>query len=205
MAIIEVIFPQIKNDAESVKGALEQMPVGVKAFKEAGALRLAQGFLSGENGKDVSAESREIVLLEWQTEAAFNDFINSGAFASFKAAVKPYSTGPPQLNLFETNEGAHLFGNQTIGLLLITPKDPANVSTIVGKIQSGLEKAAESGVVFGTSLNLPQKKIAIFRTFASQEELKSAKNAGSMQAIRADLGELAEITQLVTDVKSVPL
>lgn len=108
-------------------------------------------------------------LQEWPTESAFNEFINSPAFGNFKAAVKPFSSGPPQLNLFETNAGSHLFDTYTLGLLLLTPKDESNVPTILEKIRSGLEKTAESGVVFGSSLNLPQKKIAIFRPFASKE------------------------------------
>ncbi|KAI1777237.1 hypothetical protein F4818DRAFT_341542 [Hypoxylon cercidicola] len=205
MAIIEVVFPQLKNEPESVKAALEQLPAGVKAFKEGGALRLAQGFLSSENGKDVTSDSRETLLLEWPTESSFHEFINSPAFANFKAAVKPYSTGPPQLSLFETNAGTHLFGTHTIGLLLVSPKDESNVPAILEKIESGVEKAGDSGVVFGSSLNLPQKKIAIFRVFGSKEDLQDPKNVASMQAIRKDLGELADITQFVTDVKSVPM
>ncbi|XXG95765.1 hypothetical protein Hte_002036 [Hypoxylon texense] len=205
MAIIEVVFPQIKNDPESIKGALAQIPIGVKAFKEGGALRTAQGFLVAENGTDVTSDSREILLLEWPTESAFHEFIKSQAFGTFKAAIKPFSSGPPELNLFETNAGAHLFDTYTLGLLLLTPKDASNVPTILEMIQSGLEKAAESGVVFGSSLNLPQKKIGIFRAFASKEELHNPKNVASMQEIRKDLGDLADITQIVADIKSVPM
>lgn len=63
MAIIEVVFPQLKKDADSVKAALEKLPVAHRAFREGGATRGSQGFMVSENGKDTTSDFREVVML----------------------------------------------------------------------------------------------------------------------------------------------
>lgn len=83
------------------------------------------------------------------------------------AAIKPYATGPPQLNLFETNDGSHLFSSGILEVLLISPKSAEDVRAILNKVQLSLDKANDSISVYGSSLNLPEKKIAIMRVFTS--------------------------------------
>ncbi|KAI0173539.1 hypothetical protein GGR52DRAFT_390318 [Hypoxylon sp. FL1284] len=206
MSIIEVVFPQLKNDPETVKAVEDELPVVTKAFKDGGALKAAQGWLSTENGQDISSQHREIAILEWPAESNFHDFLQSEAFKSFQAVVKPLATGPPQMNLFQTNPAAPVFGAKTLGVMMLTPKDPDNVAALLDKIRAGLPKAEDfTKIVYGSSLNLPQKKVVVFRAFASKEEIQDPKNVASMRAIRSDLLGLAEITQFIADVKELPL
>ncbi|KAI8966189.1 hypothetical protein F5Y11DRAFT_310690 [Daldinia sp. FL1419] len=207
MAIIELIFPKVKNDPESIKGAQETLPVAFKALKDGGVLRGVAGVVISENGKDTTGEFREFLTLEWPEVSYFYKFVESPGYAEYKAAAKTFSSGPPDLNVFETNPGSHLFdGRPILDILLVSPKNASDeeAQTIVKKVQSTLEKINDTEGVYGSSLNLPQKKIAIVRAIADKAELDAAKNATARQEILKEIGGLAEVTQLVADVKVMP-
>lgn len=75
------------------------------------------------------------------------------------------------MNVFETNPGAHLFdGRPLLDILLISPKNASDdeAQAILKKVQSTLEKISDTEGVYGSSLNLPQKKIAIVRAIADK-------------------------------------
>ncbi|KAI0834753.1 hypothetical protein F5Y06DRAFT_151208 [Hypoxylon sp. FL0890] len=208
MAIVEVVFPKLKKDSETVKEATGQFPIIFKAFKEAGVLRILQGFIGSEDGKDVSSDFRGVLLIEWANASAFNEFIKSPGFESLKDALKPFVTGPSELNLFETNDGAHLLGaGPVLEILLVRPKNASSdedVKSILKKVQSSLEKSNASTAIYGSTLNLPEKKIGILRGFASKAELEDAKNTSLRQEILTEIGDVAEVTQLVAEVKQIP-
>ncbi|KAI1642889.1 hypothetical protein F4815DRAFT_476698 [Daldinia loculata] len=207
MAIIELVFPKVKNDPESIKGAQGTIPLAFKALKDGGVLRGAAGAIISENGKDTTGEFREFIALEWPEVSYFYKFVESPGYAEYKAAAQPFSSGPPDLNVFETNPGAHLFdGRPLLDILLISPKNASDdeAQAILKKVQSTLEKISDTEGVYGSSLNLPQKKIAIVRAIADKAELDAAKNASARQEILKEIGGLAEVTQLVADVKVMP-
>ncbi|KAI2641410.1 hypothetical protein GGS26DRAFT_535592 [Hypomontagnella submonticulosa] len=207
MAIIELVFPQLKKDPESVKGSLEKLPIAFKAFQDGGVIRGLSGFVTTENGKDVTADSRELIVLEWPEAAAFYKFIESPGFANFAAEMMPFSAGPPELNLFETNPGTHLFGsNPVLEILLVKPTGSSDedAQAVLKKVQSALATTNDSEAVYGTSLNLPQKKITVLKVVANKADLDAAKNAKSRQEIQKEVGSTAEVTQLVADVKLMP-
>ncbi|KAK6951705.1 hypothetical protein Daesc_006228 [Daldinia eschscholtzii] len=207
MAVIELIFPKIKNDPESIKGAQETIPIAFKVLKEGGVLRGVAGVIISENGKDTTGEFKEFISLEWPELSYFYKFVESPGYAEYKAAATPFASGPPDLNVFETNPGAHLFaGRPLLDILLIKPKNPSDeeAQNILKKVQSTLEKLNDTEAVYGSSLNLPQKKITIVRAIADKAELDAAKNATARQEILKEIGDLAEVTQLVADVKVMP-
>ncbi|KAI2466730.1 hypothetical protein F4781DRAFT_434134 [Annulohypoxylon bovei var. microspora] len=207
MAIIEIVFPQLKKDPESLKEALTKLSVALATFKEGGVQRGLQGFIDSENGVDVSADAREVLILEWPSEATFHAFIKSPGFGNFMAQLKPFVNGPPELNLFETNAASYLFGARPfLEILLIRPKNTSNdedVETILKKVQSSLEKVNDSDSVYGSSLNLPKKIATVIRVFTSKAERDAAKL--SPQEISNEVGSLADITRLVAEVKVLPL
>ncbi|KAI0139468.1 hypothetical protein F4776DRAFT_662425 [Hypoxylon sp. NC0597] len=209
MAIVEVVFPQLKKDPEIIKEAATKVPIIIKAFKDAGVLRVLQGFVGSEDGKDISSEFKEVLVLEWPNESAFRDFVKSPGYADAMGALKPFVTGPSELNLFEANDGAHLLGGgPVLELLLVSPKSASSdedAKSILKKIQSSLEKANVSKAVYGSTLNLPEKKIGILRGFESKSDLESEKNAASRKEIIAEIGSVADVTQLVADVQQIPL
>ncbi|KAI1411893.1 hypothetical protein F5Y13DRAFT_52209 [Hypoxylon sp. FL1857] len=210
MPFIEVVFPQLKKDPEVIKEAAEKIPtIAFKAFRDGGVLRALQGFVGTENGKDVTADYKEVIVLEWPRESAFHEFVKSPGYQTLMTTLAPLSTGPAELNLFETNEGAHLLGGgPVLEILLISPKKALSdeeAKSVLSKIQSSVVKNNASGAVYGSSLNLPEKKFSILRAFASKAELEDAKNTSLRQEVLAELSDVAEVTQLVADVKGGPL
>ncbi|KAI1374710.1 hypothetical protein F4677DRAFT_424517 [Hypoxylon crocopeplum] len=209
MAIIEIVFPQLKKDLESINGAKEKQPMALKTFRDAGVLGGMQGFMASVNGEDVTSDLREVLLLEWPTASVFHEFIESSTFANFIEEIKPFAEGPPQLNLFETNAGLPLLNSRPVlEILLMSPRNTvseANILAILDKAQVDVGRADESQALYGSSLNLPQKKIALLRTFESREEQHAAKSAPSHHGIMKELSSLAELTQLVAEIKQIPV
>ncbi|KAI1390701.1 uncharacterized protein F4822DRAFT_161585 [Hypoxylon trugodes] len=209
MAVVEIVLPQIKKDPESAKGAVGVYPFAFNAFKNGGVIRGLQGRIVSEDGKDTSSDSRGLLVLEWPEVSTFQSFIQSPAFAEFAGAMKPFSSGPPDLSVFETNPASHLFGTHPVlEVLVIRPKNPSNeseVQTILKKIQSNSTKSSDTNAVYGSTVNLPEKRVGVLRIFANKEELADPKNASLRQDIKSEIGSLADITQLVAEVKSIPL
>ncbi|KAI1083662.1 hypothetical protein F5B20DRAFT_527932 [Whalleya microplaca] len=207
MAIIEVVFPQLKSDPESKKSLPEKLPIVVKSFQDGGVLRGVRGFLVSEDGKDVSADYREVVVLEWASTSDFHAFVASPTFANMQAAIKPISNGPPELNVFETNDGSQLFGTHPVlEILRIRPKGASideHVQTILKKLQTKLHNDSEA--VYGSSVNLPQKEVAVIKVFENKASLDAANNASSRQELLKEIGDLAEVTRLVADIQQIPI
>ncbi|KAI1464521.1 uncharacterized protein F4812DRAFT_462579 [Daldinia caldariorum] len=207
MAVIELIFPKIKNDPESIKGAQETIPLAFKALKEAGVLRGVAGAVISENGKDTTGEFREFLSIEWPEASYFYKFVQSASYEEYKAAATPFAAGPPDLNVFETNPGSHIFdGRPILDILLIKPKNPSDeeAEAVLKKVQATLEKLNDTEGVYGSTVNLPEKKITVVRAIADKAELDAAKNASAREEIVKAIGDLAEVTQLVADVKVMP-
>ncbi|KAI1102523.1 hypothetical protein F4804DRAFT_262963 [Jackrogersella minutella] len=210
MAVIELVFPQLKSDPDSLKQALSKLPIAFEAFKDGGVKRGLQGFISTENGKDVSGDHREVLVLEWPQESTFYEFIKSPSFANFMGHLKPFVNGPPELDLFETNDGSPLFSARPVlEILIIRPKSAStdeDLQTILKKVQTSLEKSDDFEAVYGSSTNLPKKIATIVRVFASKEEREAAKSTSSRQEILNELSSLAEVTELVAEpIKQLPL
>ncbi|KAI0884228.1 uncharacterized protein GGS22DRAFT_189359 [Annulohypoxylon maeteangense] len=208
MAVIELVFPKLKKDPELIKQALSKVPgLARAAFKEAGVQRGLRGFIDSENGKDVTSELRELVILEWLSASDFTTFIESSAFVSYMEHMKPYADGPPELDLFETNIGSPLFGpREFLEIILVRPKNVTSledVETILKKVKSSLEEANDSETIYGASVNLSEQVATIIRTFASREEREAAKN--SQQELLSEIGKLAVVTRLNAEVKQLPI
>ncbi|KAI1138549.1 hypothetical protein F5Y05DRAFT_43299 [Hypoxylon sp. FL0543] len=208
MAFVEIVFPQFKKGPEIAKQAVEKLPIAFKAFKDGGALKGLHGFIHSEDGKDVSSDCRQVIVLEWPYESAFGDFVKSPGYGTVGAALKPFATGPAELNLFETNDGSHVLGAGPVLEVLLgrfrnTTSDE-DVKAVLSKIQSTVGKTNGPPAIYGSTLNLPEKKIGIIRGFTSKAELEGAKSTSSRQEILAEIGKLAEVTQLVAEVKPIP-
>ncbi|KAH9986839.1 hypothetical protein F4779DRAFT_291716 [Xylariaceae sp. FL0662B] len=209
MAIIEVVLPQLKNDPDSIKAFPDTLPVVAKAFKDANVLRALRGSLITENGKDVSTDHRVVLVLEWPKASAFHAFLESSAFVNMQAVLKPLAKGPSQLNLLETNDGSQLFGTRPVlEILKVQPKNAStdeDVQIILDKVRSSFQKGNESEVVYGSTLNLPQKAIAALRVFEDEAALNAAENVSPRQEFLKEIASLAEVTHLVANVEKFPL
>ncbi|KAI1458933.1 hypothetical protein F4805DRAFT_107049 [Annulohypoxylon moriforme] len=208
MAIIELIFPRLKKDPDLIKEALSKVPgLARSAFKDAGVQRGLRGFIDSENGKDVTADLKELVILEWLSASDFTAFVQSQAFITYMGHMKPYADGPPEIDLFETNTGSPLFGSREfLEIILVRPKDSSNdedVEDILEKVRSSLEKANDSETIYGASVNLPQRMATIIRAFESRKEREAAKQ--SQQELLSEVGKLADLTRLDAEVKTLPI
>jgi hypothetical protein len=63
MPFIELVWPHLIKDAELISEVENKIPTIIELFKKAGALRGVRGFLFSEDGNDVKADFREILLL----------------------------------------------------------------------------------------------------------------------------------------------
>ncbi|XDG02336.1 hypothetical protein ABKA04_001951 [Annulohypoxylon sp. FPYF3050] len=199
MAIIELIFPQLTKDPVLVKEASEKIPpVALRVFKQAGVIRASRGIIDLENGKDITADVKELVILEWKDAADFHAFVKSKEFADYMVLMKPYAIGPPELNLFEANASSPIFaGRDFLEILLIRPNKEEDIEAIVTTVKSSLEKAGETDTIYGTTTNLPKKVATIIRAFSSAEERAAAKQ--SHEELTNELGKLANLTLLYSE------
>lgn len=84
--------------------------------------------------------------------------------------MKPYSTGPPELDLFEANASSPIFtGRDFLEVLLIRPNKEEDIEAVVATVKSSLEKAGETDTIYGTTTNLPKKVATVIRAFSSAE------------------------------------
>lgn len=68
MAIVELVFPKLTKDPVLLKEAFEKIPsVALQVFKKAGVVRASRGMIDLENGKDVTADVKELVILGKET------------------------------------------------------------------------------------------------------------------------------------------
>ncbi|KAI1093927.1 hypothetical protein F5B19DRAFT_447971 [Rostrohypoxylon terebratum] len=199
MAIVEFVFPQITKDPVLLKEASEKAPsLAFQAFTKAGVIRASQGMINLENGKDVTADVKELVVLEWKDAADFHAFVKSKEFADYMVLMKPYMTGPPELDLFETNTSSSLFtGRNFLEILLIRPNKEEDIEAIETTVKSSLEKAGETDTIYGTSTNLPKKVTTVIRSFSSADERAAAKQ--SHEGLVNELSKLANVTLLYSE------
>ncbi|KAH9206235.1 hypothetical protein DL95DRAFT_469797 [Leptodontidium sp. 2 PMI_412] len=115
MAITEFILPSYKQTPESIEafssivGPYLQKILDEALFKPK---QLIFGKLVLKNGVDVSADFRPCLGLEWEKPDHFYAVLTSEEFKAFGSVVKPYSAGPPNTQLYETNLGpSEVFGS----------------------------------------------------------------------------------------------
>ncbi|KAI0437342.1 hypothetical protein F4803DRAFT_539284 [Xylaria telfairii] len=209
MTVLEIALPNLKKDPVLIREGMKGLiPSLVTNLKKSGLLNGMQGFFATEDGRDISDECKEVLLLEWPTTQHFQDFIASPGFLAFAGEVKEkYAVGPPELKLFEVgSEVSSLFGSETIlEYIIVKVKDDseAGVQSVLQKLQSGLSQLGTSKVAVRKSSNLPTQEIAIVSLYASDAELETAKASTARQQLLADVANAADLTSLVAHVKNV--
>ncbi|OTB07875.1 hypothetical protein M426DRAFT_317776 [Hypoxylon sp. CI-4A] len=206
MAFIEIVFARLKNDPKLLKDAGNAMPLAFKAFRAAGALRTSQGTVVSENGQPWSDPSK-VFVLEWPSEPAFHGLFTSAEYAAFGGAFKPSAGGPPNIVLYETNAGIEKWGSRSVlEVLQLSPKNKADgVEGILGKVKAILTKNNDSEAIYGSSLNVPEKKAVVVRIFSDKQEVESEKNASTRKEIIAQIGDVADVTQSIVDLEHIEL
>ncbi|KAI8627009.1 hypothetical protein F5Y19DRAFT_477901 [Xylariaceae sp. FL1651] len=207
MAVLEIVQPQLKRDAEVIKDIeANVVPIMQKLLTDGGVLNGLRGWFVTEDGRDVRNEFREILVLEWPAAQYFTDFVASPGFQGLMGTFreKGYATGPPSLKLFDAGDLSVVFGSHTVlEYLAIKPQDAsdANVQGVRQKLESSLQKLGSPRAVVGSSTNLDAKEIAVVGVYASDAELDAAKASTARQEFLAEIGKVANVTSLVAHVK----
>ncbi|KAI0400072.1 hypothetical protein F4802DRAFT_602389 [Xylaria palmicola] len=224
MAVLEIALPTLKKDRELVEAGMKKLGPIIKAkLHEAGVLNCLRGFFATEDGRDISGDFREVLLLQWPTAQHFRDFISSPGFLEFKTQLepfaaappelKPFAVAPPPLKLFEDAEGdvPSLFGvpgDAVLEYLVIRPRDPseAGAQGVLQQLRSGLAHLGARGAALGTTSNLATREIGLVSLYASDAELETARASAARQQLLAAVAGAADVTSLVAHVeKMLPL
>jgi hypothetical protein len=105
-------------------------------------------------------------ILEWPTPEHLESFLKSG-LRDLIEVVKPVITGPPTIELYETNTDAQsLLDTPIMDILDVKPNEGnSNITALAERVAAGLSKLNGSGSVHGSSVNLDQGKVVIIRGF----------------------------------------
>ncbi|GAP89974.1 hypothetical protein SAMD00023353_4400830 [Rosellinia necatrix] len=216
MAILEIVLPSLKKDASLMKDFEEKLaPQLTTKLAKAGAKNGLLGPLATEDGRDVSGEYRQILLLEWESARYFDAFVASADFAEFAGELKAkYAAAPARPTLFDPADGgdelSSIFGGDAVVVeyLAVKPRDAseAGVEAVLTKLRSGSGGLARFGaprVAVGSSANLETREVAVVGVYASDAELDAAKTAAARQELLADLAGVADVTNFVARVKKI--
>ncbi|KAJ6035596.1 uncharacterized protein N7446_010357 [Penicillium canescens] len=167
MAITELIFPSVKTDSASLKELERDWPRLSKGLIDPnpGLLCAFRGWILTEDGLDVREAYKEFLLFEWDSADSFHAFIGSQQFAAFASSIRHLVTGPPTLQLFETN---------------LSPRDAASAPVVEIIRSSNLGKEVIMGIIGWQNLkeyhDMSRKEIW-------SETLDSLKSLGKVSQI----------------------
>ncbi|KAJ5190982.1 uncharacterized protein N7498_009967 [Penicillium cinerascens] len=165
MAITELIFPRVKTDQATLEELERDWPKLSKRLTDPnpGLLHASRGWVLTENGKDARDAFKEVLLFEWNEADSFHAFVGSEQFGAFAASIRHLVTGPPTLQLFETNESPKEAASaavvEIIRVGVSNSKDTEASLQAWRKISHFLasKEGAQAHVTFGKSLNLEEE------------------------------------------------
>lgn len=189
MAITELIFPKVKPDKASLDELERDWPTISKRLTHPnpGLLSAYRGWVLTENGRNVREEHREFLLFgelhrnmsptlirnlirpghaEWEKAEHFHAFIVSEQFKNFAASIRHLVTGPPTLQLFDTNLSPQdAASSSSIEIFRVTVPNAKNAETVLQTWKHISQKAKERygdkvSVTYGKSQNLEQEVVA---------------------------------------------
>ncbi|KAK7911030.1 hypothetical protein PG985_013511 [Apiospora marii] len=213
MAPIELAYFCYKKDEELVRVAdTKLMPIGIKTFRDGGAKRGLAGQITSEDGRDVTADSRRLFVLEWPEHSTFDSFYQSTPHFDLEKATTPFLESPAEIKLYETaGDATSLFKGETgaalwsLEIIEVKPKD-ADMSEeaaqdIFQKVAEWSRSGSGSGgdaAACGTSLDPKTKEIVVIRTISSQEPAEV--DDSSRYPALAEIAEVALMKRMVAQV-----
>ncbi|KAJ6098347.1 hypothetical protein N7499_002721 [Penicillium canescens] len=213
MAITELIFPSVKTDSASLKELERDWPRLSKGLIDPnpGLLCAFRGWILTEDGLDVREAYREFLLFEWDSADSFHAFIGSRQFAAFASSIRHLVTGPPTLQLFETN---------------FSPRDAASapVVEIIRVMVSSSENSEESlqvwenisrhlagngegttSVTYGKSSNLGKEVIMGIIGWQSLKEYHDMSRKEIWSETLDSLKSLGKVSQITVGIEAMDL
>ncbi|KAH8429756.1 putative quinol monooxygenase [Aspergillus melleus] len=210
MAITELIFPSIKTDPASLIEIERDWPTISKRLIDPnpGLLNAFRGFILTENGVDVRDAYREFLLFEWVKAEDFQAFIKSDQFANFASSIKHLVTGPPTLQLFETNfsprEAASASVVEIVRLSVSSPEQVVASTQAWGQLARSLN-AKHTPMTYGTSTNLENSVVVGIIGWSSEETRSQiVEEPVCVEALRS-LQRLGTLNNIVVAVDAMDL
>ncbi|KAH7409744.1 hypothetical protein BKA64DRAFT_640027 [Cadophora sp. MPI-SDFR-AT-0126] len=108
MAIAEFVIPAFKQDAEAATAFTTTIAPFLSNLidnHDAPPKFRYFGKVVLEDGKDVTGDFRPCLGIEWHNASDFTSLLSSPGFTTFQSLAKPYSTAPPNPQLYETDFG----------------------------------------------------------------------------------------------------
>ncbi|KAJ5579796.1 uncharacterized protein N7459_005781 [Penicillium hispanicum] len=213
MAITELIFPSLKTDKASIDEVERNWPAFSKQLIDPnpGLFNAFRGWVLSEGDKDVRGEYKEFLLFEWKDEASFHAFFNGEQFAKFRAMVGHLLTGPPALQLYNTNVSPKVCGLAPVVEIIRVPVSDAESVKAAERAWEGLseflvEQPANKGTVtYGKSLNLEGELFAGIIGWASAEDRSEISKQEKFQQGLSSLGSLGEVSHIMVDASPMDL
>ncbi|KAI9040313.1 uncharacterized protein KD926_008403 [Aspergillus affinis] len=210
MAVTELIFPSIKTDPESLNEIERDWPTISKRLIDPnpGLLNAFRGFILTENGVDVRDAYREILLFEWVKTEDFHAFVKSEQFATFAGSIRHLVTGPPTLQLFETDASPREAASASIvETFRLSVSSPEHVATSMEAWDRFVQiiKAKHTPITYGTSTNLENDVVVGIIGWSSEEtRSRIVQDPEYAEALRS-LQRLGTLNQIVVDIDAMNL
>ncbi|KAI0149609.1 hypothetical protein GGR57DRAFT_504787 [Xylariaceae sp. FL1272] len=205
MSVFEIALPKLTPDAELIKTVEKDVRIVINLLKASPARNGLRGWIVSENGRDVKADFREILVLEWPEIQDFHNFVASDGFQGFIGLLKSKGLvqGPTELKIFDAENPSQLFASHPVlEYLVIKPRNTSNATgeDVLHQLKSQLAILGSSKAVVGSSTNLEPKEIAAVGLYTSDAELEKAQGSSARQALLQDIGKAADVTTIVAHV-----
>ncbi|KAI1178883.1 hypothetical protein F4777DRAFT_39548 [Nemania sp. FL0916] len=218
MPILELVAPRFKDDPAVIAEAQAVLLPNFRVkLEEVGVRNGMGGFFETENGRDIRAENRKLVVLEYASVEMFQTLFTSDEFREFAIALSTkYCGSPPAPKLYdiaaEDNLSALFDAGTVLEHLEIAPRDALSTDTdgvldaLLAKLRGSLEKFGATKAVAGKSINLDNKEIALVAVYRDDEAFEAAKASAARQELLAEISHAADVTSLISHVeRELPL
>ncbi|KAJ6112103.1 hypothetical protein N7523_008164 [Penicillium sp. IBT 18751x] len=210
MAITEFLFPALKNDKASIEIITRIAPTFRRKLTHPnpGLLSGFRGFIVTENGKDVKADFREIVIFEWNKMESFQNFIKSDQLKDAASTIKHLMSGPPTLQVFDMNLGpTDAASSPIVEIIRTTVSNANNVDTSLKAWEklSGIVAERKFPIAYGTSSSPEYDVVAGMIGWQGLKEYsEGSQEEGFLEAMES-LQSLGEVSRILVEVEAIEL
>ncbi|KAJ5225325.1 hypothetical protein N7468_006550 [Penicillium chermesinum] len=191
MAITEIVTVSVNPDPANLEHVEKIFPGLKKYFTDPnpGILSMFRGWA---------------LEVEWNEAASFHNFIGSDKFKEFAGLVKPFVLGPPELQLFETNQSPTEPASSPVVEIYRVSVASDKVSEARAAWEDSVQKLnAKAGVkaklTHGKSLNLQEDVVLGILGWESLEERDNATDDPEFMAGLDRLRALGNLSEAVVE------
>ncbi|KAJ8067708.1 hypothetical protein OCU04_003313 [Sclerotinia nivalis] len=170
-----------------------------------GFILSASGHIITENNVTVPESNFHPVLgIEWKDPKYFHEFVQSKEFQAFLPAIKPYLSGPPDPELYETDTSPRdILASPIIDVFRINIRDDPTKETAAKTAWEEWVKAlGDANFLSGVSVNLPERLfIGMIGWSGVQERERSLEKTAHLKEV---LEKSNDVQSLVVQLSTAP-